>query len=317
MSDSLTSETARILDGARLSAVIRSELTPRVEAFARQHGCVPGLGVVLVGENPASEIYVRNKIKAADEIGLHACLERIPASASLDDVLAIVESFNNNESLDGILVQLPLAATHGPEAVDRVFSTIDPSKDVDGFNPANVGHMVQGRTTLTPCTPSGILELLQRSCIEISGARAVVVGRSNIVGKPMASLLLQCDATVTICHSRTRNLGSIMATADILVVAIARPAFVRSEHVKPGATVIDVGINRVTDARFIAALFDERSPRHAAFKRNGSLIVGDVHPEVASVAGALTPVPGGVGPLTVAMLLQNTVLAAEARKATR
>jgi len=315
MSNSLTSETARILDGTGLSAVIRAELTPRIEAFARQHGRVPGLGVVLVGENPASEIYVRNKLKAADEIGLHACLERIPASALLDDVLAVVESFNSNESLDGILVQLPLAATHGPEAAHRIFSTIDPSKDVDGFNPVNIGHIVQGHTALTPGTPSGILELLKRSCIEISGARAVIVGRSNIVGKPMALLLLQRDATVTICHSRTRNLGSIMATADILVVAIARPAFVRSEHVKPGATVIDVGINRVTDTRTIDELFDERSPRRAAFKRNGALVVGDVHPEVASVAGALTPVPGGVGPLTVAMLLKNTVLAAEARKA--
>ncbi len=308
-----TSPTARVLDGAALGIEIRRELRPRVAGFARRHGRAPGLGVVLVGQHPASEIYVRNKLKATGELGLRADLERMPDTATLDDVLAVVGRFNRSEAHDGILVQAPLPTAQGPGAAQRVFDAIDPAKDVDGFNPANVGRLVQGRATLVPCTPSGILELLDRSRIEISGARAVVVGRSAIVGKPMALLLLQRDATVTICHSRTRDLGAIMAAADILVVAIARPAFVRRAHVKPGATVIDVGINRVTDAGVVAALFEEGSPRRATFERQGAVVVGDVHPEVAQVAGSLTPVPGGVGPLTVAMLLRNTVLAAEAR----
>lgn len=304
---------ARILDGAALAVELRRELRPRVAAFRQAHGRVPGLGVVLVGEDPASEIYVRNKLKAATEIGLRAELQRLPVTASLGAVLSLVGRFNRSDTHDGILVQLPLPASHGAGAAQQVFDAIDPVKDVDGFHPSNVGRLVQNRTGLAPCTPSGIIELLDRSGIELSGQRAVVVGRSNIVGKPAALLLLQRDATVTICHSRTRHLGAIMAEADILVVAIARPAFVRREQVKPGATVIDVGINRVTDAALVGSIFEPGSRQRRLFEQRGALVVGDVHPEVATVAGALTPVPGGVGPLTVAMLLRNTVLAAEAR----
>jgi methylenetetrahydrofolate dehydrogenase (NADP+)/methenyltetrahydrofolate cyclohydrolase len=302
---------ARILDGAAAARDIRAELQPRVAAFAAARGRPPGLGIVLVGDDAGSEIYVRNKLKSASETGLRADLERLPASATLDDVLSAVARLNASAVHDGILVQSPLPEAMGPTAEQRVFDAIDPAKDVDGFHPANVGRLVQGRPTLVPCTPLGIIQLLERSGITIAGARAVVIGRSDIVGKPIALLLLHRHATVTICHSRTRELPAVAGDADILVAAVGRTAFVTPDFVKPGATVVDVGINRVTQGEVVAALFGPGSSRLSDFERRGSIVVGDVHPAVAQVAGALTPVPGGIGPLTVAMLLKNTLMAAE------
>ena len=305
--------SARLLDGTAVAAAIRESVRPDVDAFRVNVGRPPGLGVVLVGEDPASEIYVRNKARAGAETGLWVDLQRLPATASLDEVLRLVDRLNRSHVHDGILVQSPLPPAMGRNASQRVFDTIDPAKDVDGFHPANVGRLVQGRALLAPCTPSGVIEMLERTHIRIAGTRAVIIGRSDIVGKPMAMLLLHRDATVTICHSKTPELPAVAATADILVAAIGRPAFVTREFVKPGAAVIDVGINRVTDQSLVRSLFDPASPRLADFDRRGSVVVGDVHPGVADVAGALTPVPGGVGPLTIAMLLKNTVVAAKAR----
>ncbi len=305
--------TARLLDGNALAAQIRADIQPRVAAFTASRGRPPGLGIVLVGENPASEIYVRNKLRAASEIGMRADLERLPASSSIGDVLAVVARLNASGVHDGLLVQDPLPEAMGQGAARRVFDAIDPSKDADGFHPVNVGKLVQKRPTLVPGTPLGVIELLERSGIPIAGARAVVIGRSDIVGKPMAMLLLHRDATVTIAHSKTRDLPALAATADILVAAIGRPGFVTPTFVKPGATVVDVGITSVTDAALVSRLFPAGHPRREAFDRRGSIVVGDVHPDVANVAGALTPVPGGVGPLTVAMLLSNTLRAAEAQ----
>jgi methylenetetrahydrofolate dehydrogenase (NADP+)/methenyltetrahydrofolate cyclohydrolase len=305
--------TAHRLDGAAVAAAIRSDLGPSLQAFAASAGRPPGLGIILVGNDPASEIYVRNKVKAGSDSGLRVDLLRLPADAPLDELLALVAQLNASDVYDGILVQAPLPASMGRDAAQRVFDAIDPAKDVDGFHPVNVGRLVQGRAHLAPCTPSGVIELLERSQIRIAGTRAVVLGRSEIVGKPMALLLPRRDATVTICHSKTPDIAGIAATADILVAAIGRAGFVTSSFVKPGATVIDVGINRVSDRAEAAALVGESSPRLVDFDRRGSMIVGDVHPEVAGVAGALTPVPGGVGPLTIAMLLKNTLAAAVAR----
>ncbi len=307
--------SARILDGTAIAQQIRNELGGRVAHFARESGRPPGLGIVLVGDNPGSEIYVRNKLRAASEAGFRADLERLPATATIGDILALVQHLNDSPVHDGVLVQAPLPAGVGAGATQVVFEAIDPAKDVDGLHPLNVGCLVQNRARLTPGTPSGIIELLDRSSIPISGARAVVIGRSDIVGKPMALLLMHRNATVTICHSKTQNLAAIAAEADILVAALGHAAFVRREFVKPGATVIDVGANRVTDPRMAQELFGAGSPRMAAFERRGSAVVGDVHPEVAEVAGAITPVPGGVGPLTIAMLLSNTLKAAELRHA--
>lgn len=305
--------SARLLDGAAVAAAIRAELEPRVAAFTARAGRPPGLGIVLVGEHPASEIYVRNKLRSGEETGLRVELVRLPSSATRDDVLAAVEQLNRSDRHDGILVQSPLPEALGRAAAQQVFDAIDPAKDVDGFHPVNVGRLVQNRAVLPPCTPSGIIELLERNGIRIAGARAVVIGRSDIVGKPLALLLMHRDATVTVCHSRTPDLAAVAAAADILVSAIGRPAFVTRAFVKPGATVVDVGINRIADESMVRALFDESSPRRQDFARRGSIVVGDVHPQVAEVAGALTPVPGGVGPLTIAMLLRNTVTAAEFR----
>ena len=305
--------SARLLDGAAVAAAIREELRPRAAAFADRTGRPPGLGIVLVGTHAPSEIYVRNKLKAASDIGCRADLFRLPETATLADVLATVRRLNADQAFDGILVQDPLPSGMGSGASQAVVDVIDPAKDVDGFTPINAGLLSQGRAVLAPCTPSGVIALLQRSGIPMSGSHAVVIGRSDIVGKPMAMLLLYQHATVTICHSRTRDMPSVTRQADILVAAVGRTAFVRPEHVKAGATVVDVGINRVTDGGVIATLFPEGSPRHADFAKRGSVVVGDVHPAVAEVAGALTPVPGGVGPLTIALLLQNTVTAAEAR----
>ena len=305
--------TATLLDGNAVAAAIRASVRPDVDAFITVAGRPPGLGIVLAGDNPASEIYVRNKIRAGTESGLRVDLERLPGTATLDELLRAVDRLNRSPDHDGILVQAPLPAAMGKGASQRVFDAIDPAKDVDGFHPVNVGKLVQGRAILKPCTPSGVIEMLDRSGIRIGGARAVVIGRSEIVGKPMAMLLLHRDATVTICHSKTPDLQSVAAGADILVAALGRPAFVTPDFVKPGATVIDVGINRVSDAATVRALFPPGSPRLADFEKRGSVIVGDVHPGVAERAGALTPVPGGVGPLTIAMLLKNTVAAARAR----
>ena len=307
--------TARLLDGPTVASAIRDAVSPDVKAFTASAGRPPGLGIVLVGENPSSEIYVRNKVKAGAENGLWVDLQRLPATASLDELLALVARLNASDRHDGILVQSPLPEAMGKHAAQKVFDAIDPAKDVDGFHPVNVGRLVQGRPHLVPCTPSGVIVMLDHYNIPIARSRAVVIGRSEIVGKPMAMLLLQRDATVTICHSKTPDLPSLAKEADILVAAIGRAGFVTPEFVRAGATVIDVGINRVSDAAEAERLFAPGSPRLADFARRGSVVVGDVHPSVVDVAGALTPVPGGVGPLTIAVLLRNTVKAAMARAA--
>ena len=305
--------SARVLDGQALARAMQEEIRDEVAAFTAQHGRPPGLGIVLVGDNPASEIYVRNKLKTGGEIGFRADLERLPASATLADTLALVERLNRSDAHDGILVQSPLPKAMGADAEQRVFDSIAPEKDVDGLTPVNVGLLVQKRAALVSCTPSGIIELLDRERIQIAGRHAVVIGRSDIVGKPMALLLLHRDATVTVCHSRTPNLADVCRGADILVAAVGRPGLVTKEFVKPGAAVVDVGMNKVTDAKVAESLFTDGHPRLALFRSKGSVLVGDVHPEVADVAGALTPVPGGVGPLTITMLMRNTLRAARAR----
>jgi methylenetetrahydrofolate dehydrogenase (NADP+)/methenyltetrahydrofolate cyclohydrolase len=306
---------ARKLDGQALAETIRGEIAPQVAAFQARHGRPPGLAIVLVGENPASEVYVRGKLKSGRAVGFRADLERLPATASLEDLLGLVDRLNRSTDIDGILVQAPLPKGLGPDAETRVFDAIAPEKDVDGFTPGNVGRLVQWRPSLVPCTPLGVIELLTREHIPLAGKRACVIGRSDIVGKPMALLLMQRDATVTICHSKTVDLPGTCRQADIVVAAIGRPGLVTKEFVKPGATVIDVGMNKVTDPEVAASLFAESHPRLARFRETGSVLVGDVHPEVADVAGALTPVPGGVGPMTIAMLMTNTLRAAMARAA--
>jgi len=302
---------ARLLDGAALAKAIVDELRPRVASLTATLGRPPGIAVVLVGHDAGSEVYVRNKLRVAADLGVRADLERLPATATIADTLGLVERLNRSRLHDGILVQSPLPPAMGPGAEQQVFDAIDPAKDVDGFSAENVGRLVQRRSGPVACTPQGIVELLDRSGIRIAGARAVVIGRSDIVGKPLALLLLHRDATVTICHSKTRDLASVASSADLLVVAIGRPAFVTREFVRPGATVIDVGMNTLTDPAVVRSLYAEGAARREAFERKGSVLVGDVHPEVAEAAGALTPVPGGVGPMTIAMLLANTVRAAE------
>ena len=304
---------ARLIDGTAIGAAIRAEALPAVQAFTARAGRPPGLGIVLVGDNPASEVYVRNKIKAGSDAGLWVDLQRLPARASLDDLLGLVDRLNRSDRHDGILVQSPLPDAMGKHAAQRVFDAIDPAKDVDGFHPTNVGKLVQGRAHLKPCTPSGVIEMLDRSGVTIAGAHAVVIGRSEIVGKPMAMLLLQRDATVTVCHSKTPNLSGVASTADILVAAIGRPALVTRDFIKPGATVVDVGTTPIGDRARIEQIFGAGSPRLETFARRGSVVVGDVHPSASEVAGALSPVPGGVGPLTIAMLLKNTIAAAGSR----
>jgi methylenetetrahydrofolate dehydrogenase (NADP+) / methenyltetrahydrofolate cyclohydrolase len=307
----------RRLDGAAVAARIREELAPRAAAFQARHGRPPGLGVVLAGSSPASEIYVRNKLKTVAEAGCKAALFRLDETASLAEALATVRGLNADETIDGILVQSPLPAGMGKHAEQQVFDAVDPAKDVDGFHAVNVGLLVQKRATLVACTPLGCIELLEREGIPIAGRHAVVIGRSDIVGKPMALLLLHRDATVTICHSRTVDLPAMARTADILVAAIGRPGFVTKEFVKPGATVIDVGINRIDLLQDAERFFAEGSAKRRQFTEKGSVLIGDVHPNVEEVAGAFTPVPGGVGPLTIAMVLRNTVAAAEARVVAR
>lgn len=304
--------SARILDGARIREEIEKELASEIAAL-KACGVTPGLAAVLVGENPASQIYVRNKVKACQSLGLHSEKIEWPTSTTTEKLLGLVESLNRRDEIDGILIQLPL-----PPQVDaqRVLEAVDPAKDVDGFHPINVGRLVSGRPGPVPCTPAGIIEILKRSGIPIVGARAVVVGRSDIVGKPAALLLLHQHATVTICHSRTRDLAAVGREADILVAAIGRAAFVTGDFIKPGATVIDVGINRLTTREEVGRAFHDPTGALKQLESKGSVLVGDVQPEdVRERAGAYTPVPGGVGPLTIAMLMSNTVRAARERRA--
>jgi methylenetetrahydrofolate dehydrogenase (NADP+)/methenyltetrahydrofolate cyclohydrolase len=302
-----------VLDGQALATRMQEEIKPQVTEFISKHGRPPGLGIVLVGDDPASQVYVRNKVKAGGDVGFKVDLERMPESATLGDLLALVERLNKSPVHDGILVQSPLPKAMGAGAQQRVFDTIAADKDVDGFGAESVGLLSQNRPKLVACTPAGVIELLERERIQIRGRHAVVIGRSDIVGKPMAMLLLHRDATVTICHSRTPDLPGVCRQADILVAAVGRAGLVTKDFVKPGATVIDVGMNRVTDPAVAAQLFPAGHHRLASFQAKGSVLVGDVHPAVADVAGALTPVPGGVGPLTITMLMMNTLHAARAR----
>jgi len=305
--------SARILDGTKLANEIRAEVAAEVHQL-KAWGINPGLAVILVGHNPASEVYVRGKVKASQEVGLYSEQHTPSESSSTEELLSLVDSLNRRNEIDGILVQLPL-----PAHVDskKVLLAVDPAKDVDGFHPMNVGYLSTQRPGLVPCTPAGVMEILRRSNIPVAGQEAIVVGRSDIVGKPVAMLLLNQNATVTVCHSKTRDLASVCRRADILVAAIGRAGMVTSEFVKPGATVIDVGINKVTDRAEFERFFEGNAKRLESFLAKGSTLVGDVHPKVAEVAGAITPVPGGVGPLTIAMLMANTVKAAKMRRGSK
>jgi methylenetetrahydrofolate dehydrogenase (NADP+)/methenyltetrahydrofolate cyclohydrolase len=299
---------AQILDGKRIRDEILAELKPRIATLAATRRN-PGLAVVLVGHDPASEIYVRNKVKACQELGIYSEKITPPEDITTADLLGIIEGLNQRPEIDGILVQTPL-----PRLIDsrRVLDSVRPDKDVDGFHPFNVGKLVAGAPGPRACTPAGIMELLRRYEIPVAGRHAVVVGRSDTVGKPMAMLLLHQNATVTICHSRTHDLAAECRRADILVAAVGRPALIRGDFIKPGATVIDVGMNRLDTPAAVESVFGIGSPKLAVLARNGSVLIGDVHPlEMAECAGAYTPVPGGVGPLTIAMLMANTVQAAE------
>ncbi len=301
---------ARVLDGAAIAAQIKQEVAEEVKRLATQ-GIRPGLAAVLVGHVPASEIYVKSKVQTCAELGLYSDLITPPETVTTEDMLDVVHSLNDRDDIDGILIQLPL-----PRQVEAkvLLDAVSPDKDVDGFHPVNAGRLQAGRPALPPCTPAGIIEVLKRSDLPIAGQHAVVVGRSDIVGKPVAMLLLHENATVTICHSKTRDLGAVTREADILVAAIGRPGFITPDMVQPGATIIDVGINRVTTREEFDRYFAGNEKRLAAFEKRGSTIVGDVHPAAYELAGAYTPVPGGVGPLTIAMLMSNTVRAAKMRR---
>jgi methylenetetrahydrofolate dehydrogenase (NADP+)/methenyltetrahydrofolate cyclohydrolase len=303
--------TATILDGNKIREEIQSELLQQIEELKRK-GIIPGLAAVLVGENPASEIYVRSKVRTCEALGLYSEKIERPCGSTTDELLELVKELNRNDKIDGILIQLPL-----PPQVDtkRVLLAVDPAKDVDGFHPVNVGNLVAGRAGFVPCTPAGILEILKRSNIPLRGARAVVIGRSDIVGKPVAMLLLHEHATVTICHSRSRDLPEVAREGDILVAAIGKPAFVTADFIRPGATVVDVGINRLATEEEVRKVFHDPSGPLATLQKRGSVLVGDVQPEDArAIAGAFTPVPGGVGPLTIVMLMSNTITAAKMRR---
>ena len=300
----------RILDGVAIAGAIKLEVAEEVKLLAAQ-GVRPGLAVVLVGHVPASEIYVRSKVQTCAELNIFSELITPPETVTTEEMLDLIHGLNARDEIDGVLVQLPLPAQVDTKAL---LDAVDPAKDVDGFHPVNSGRLLAGRAALAPCTPAGVIEILKRSGIAIAGQHAVVVGRSDIVGKPTAMLLLHEHATVTICHSKTRNLGEVTRQADILVAAIGRPGFITAEMVKPGATVIDVGMNRITEREEFERFFAGNAKREAAFARNGSTIVGDVHPKAFEVAGAYTPVPGGVGKLTIAMLMANTVRAAKMRR---
>lgn len=299
---------ARLLEAASLAAKMKAEVKAKIDSGVR-----PTLAAVRVGEDAASAVYVRNKIRACEEVGIRSEHHALPESTSTSELLELIASLNARDDVDGILTQLPL-----PAAIDEttIIEAIDPAKDVDGFHPVNAGRLAMGRPVFVPCTPAGVIQLLDDNAIEIRGANACVVGRSQIVGRPMAQLLLQRDATVTICHSRTRDLAAVTRAADLLVVAIGRAGFIRGDHIKPGATVIDVGMNKVSDASEVKSLFgNEADKRLEVVEKRGFTLVGDVHPaEAAEVAGMLTPVPGGVGLLTVAMLMKNTLKAATLRR---
>lgn len=306
--DTSSPSRARILDGKAVARSIREEVAAGCRELLASRGLVPGLTVVLVGDNPASQVYVRNKEKAAREVGMDSRVLRLPASTSQGELVDAVLAQDANPKVHGILVQLPLPAGIDPSSV---LLSIDPDKDVDGFHPVNAGRLLIGLPGLVPCTPAGIVELLERSGIELAGRHAVVIGRSNIVGKPLAVLLLRKDCTVTICHSRSHDLPAIASQADVLVAAVGRLAMVTGDYVKPGAAVVDVGMNVVKDEETCRRLFGDDEARLEAVRTRGSTLAGDVHPlEVGARAGWLTPVPGGVGPLTIAMLLRNTLDAA-------
>lgn len=302
--------TARILDGTKIRDEIFAELKQDVTHLAAK-GVRPGLAAVLVGENPASQLYVKSKIAACEQLGLASWLHSPPASVTTEWMLQLVSDLNSDDNVDGILVQLPL-----PAQVDskRVLEAVSPTKDVDGFHPVSMGMLVSNRPGLVACTPAGCMEILRRNNIAIEGASAVVLGRSDIVGKPMALLLLHANATVTVCHSKSRDLPDIIRRADILVAAIGRAGFVQSDWIRPGATVMDVGTNKVTDAAEAQRLLANFPARLEKFRAKGSVVVGDVHPDAVNTAGALTPVPGGVGPMTITMLMSNTVKAAKLRR---
>lgn len=301
---------AKILDGATIAAAIKADVAEEAKQLTEK-GIRPGLAVVQVGHVPASEIYVRNKVATSKELGFLSEHITPPDTVTTEEMLDIIHALNDRDDIDGILVQLPL-----PKQVDAkvLLDSILPEKDVDGFHPINAGRLQSGRPALAPCTPAGVIEILKRSGIPIAGANAVIVGRSDIVGKPAAMLLLHENATVTICHSKTRDLGAVTRQADILVAAIGRPGFITPEMVKPGATIIDVGINRVETREEFDKFFKGNEKREAAFAKRGSVIVGDVHPAAFEISGAYTPVPGGVGLLTIAMLMSNTVRAARMRR---
>ena len=300
----------KILDGAAIAASIKQEVAEEVRALAMQ-GIKPGLAAVLVGHVPASEIYVRSKVQACAELGLYSDLIAPPDTVTTAEMLALVAQLNARDDIDGILIQLPLPAQVDTKAL---LDAVDPAKDVDGFHPVNAGRLLAGRPALAPCTPAGVIEILQRSNIPIAGQHAVVVGRSDIVGKPVAMLLLHQNATVTICHSKTRDLPAITKQADILVAAIGRPGFITPEMVTPGATLVDVGINRLTTREEFDRFFKSNAKREATFAKRGSVVIGDIDPRAFELSGAYTPVPGGVGLLTIAMLMSNTVRAAKMRR---
>jgi methylenetetrahydrofolate dehydrogenase (NADP+)/methenyltetrahydrofolate cyclohydrolase len=301
---------ARILNGNAIRDQIYGELAGEIASLGAA-GIKPGLAAVLVGDNPASKLYVNSKIAACGKLGLASFMLTPPASTSTHDLLALIELLNRREEVDGILVQMPL-----PPQVDakKILDAVNPAKDVDGFHPVNVGRLVAGKADLVACTPAGVMEIFRRSNIPLEGANAVVMGRSDIVGKPMALLLLHASATVTICHSKTRNLKDVTRRADIVVAAMGRAAMVTPEYIQPGATVIDVGQNVITDRETAEKIFANFPEKIESFRAKGSVLVGDVHPDVVNVAGAFTPVPGGVGPLTIAMLMSNTVKAARMRR---
>ena len=303
-------ELPTILDGATIAAAIKQEVAEEVRALAAR-GVRPGLAAVLVGNVAASEIYVRNKVLACEELGIYSELITPPAEITTAAMLDLVSALNSRDDIDGILIQLPLPAHVDAKAL---LDAVAPEKDVDGFHPINAGRLQAGRQALAPCTPAGVIEILKRNNLPIAGKHAVVVGRSDIVGKPVAMLLLHENATVTICHSKTRNLAEITRQADILVAAIGRPGFITPDMVTPGSTLIDVGINRLNTREEFDLFFKGNAKREATFLKRGSTIVGDIHPKAFELAGAYTPVPGGVGLLTIAMLMANTVRAAKMRR---
>lgn len=301
---------ARVLDGTAIAAEIKAEVRTEVERLARE-GIRPGLAAVLVGHVPASEIYVRSKVKTCASLGLFSELITPPETVTTEDMLALIATLNARQDIDGILIQLPLPAQVNARLL---LEAVSPDKDVDGFHPVNVGRLQTGQPALAPCTAAGIIQILKRSHLQIAGQNAVVVGRSDIVGKPTAILLLAENATVTVCHSRTRDLGAFTRRADILVVAIGKTAFVTQDMVQPGAIILDAGINRIVDRTEFDRYYAGDAAREDLFASKGSTVIGDVEPSAFASASAYTPVPGGIGPLTIAMLMANTVRAAKLRR---